>query len=708
MKKRYDGKMKITIMAVLLCLVCLLLCGCTEGDVTDGSDNTDGTVNPDEDHDRQWLPTEPETVPEVPAEGIYALYAVNSSDAGYIKGNSKQKLTDGAVTEEVTAMSRMGYCFVQWSDGVKEPTRSSDSFDQTTVITAIFDYDYYDMPIILLTTETGKDVESKTQYIDGTFSIINAGEESLNIAEPIVNEIRGRGNNTWTYEKKSYKIKFPEKRDPLNIGKKETTFVLLANVCDQSLLRNDTALELIDMFDHLRYSPNATSVEVYLNGEYRGVYLFAEEITEDKAHLNLDDSEVETAVDTGYLLEMSYYAETVDFQVTGKNFEIKSDLSSNSSTANKQRAYIAEYVTKCMEAIQSGDEKRVEQLIDIDTLVDAYIAEEITKNLDMGWDSFYLYKDAGGKLCLGPLWDFDLSFGNGDETCQYYTDLYCGRKYIDHLSNPWFYRAMRCEWFRERVTKRWDEMYPRLQTLSAGVLSEGAKYSDSFARNFEKWDIFGQCMNRETELIMSLSTYTEHYTYLAEWIDNRIEWLNGFYHSKEYKAGGWKYEDQFEDERDAAEDLAITYYKTAQSIRSLIDPKSIRSTIPGLAPQEDVKMLFDGDEDTKYCLQHTHTVQVTFRTKEPVSVVGFSVTTGEDTDEYPERNPQTFALYGSTNGSDWELISLVGYGHYVLGAESATEYAFPSVTDKEFRYFRFGFNNNNVMQLSELTLYTSK
>ena len=708
MNRNTREKTKRILIALLLSLVCLLLCACSN-DSGDGDGNPDdGAVNPDNDHDRQWLPTEPESVPEASTDGIYALYAVNSSDAGYIKGKVKQSAGNGTVTDEVTAMARKGYCFVRWSDGVTEPTRAGDSFDRTTVVTAIFDYEYYDMPIILLTTETGKEVESKTEYIDGTFSIINADDEALNIIEPIANGIRGRGNNTWTYEKKSYKIKFPEKQDPLDIGKKETTFVLLANMCDQSLLRNDTALELMDMFEHLRYSPNATSVEVYLNGEYRGVYLFAEEITEDKAHLDLNDSEVETELDTGYLMEMSYYAETVDFEVTGKRFEIKSDLSKDRRTADKQRAYIAEYMNKCMEAIQSGDEARVEKLIDIDTLVDAYIAEEITKNLDMGWDSFYLYKDAGEKLCFGPLWDFDLSFGNGDETCQYYTDLYCGRKYLDHLSNPWFYRAMRCKWFRERVTARWDEMYPALQTLSAGVLEKGEKYADSFNRNFEKWDIFGQCMNRETELIMSLSTHEQHYRYLAQWIDDRIEWLNGFYHSDEYRDGAWKYEDQFEDERDDAESLAATYRETASSVNSLINQKTVTTTIPGVSPEEGVNQLLDGDYRTKYCLQHTHTVHVTFRTNEPVSLVGFSVTTGKDTDEYPERNPQTFALYGSNNGSDWELISLVGYGHYVLGAESATEYAFPSVTDKEFRYFRFGFNNNQMMQLADLTLYAAK
>lgn len=691
-------------LALLLIAMTAMLLSCGDGDHLP----EDGSVNVAQTHPTQWLPTEPEKAPVAPDDGVYALYTVNSSTAGYLKGNGKQKLGEGVVSEEVTAMARMGYCFVKWSDGVTEPTRSGDSFSKTTVVTAIFDYDYYDMPIVLLTTETGKEVQSKTEYIDGTFALINAGEDVLNMADPVPNEIRGRGNNTWTYEKKSYKIKFAEKQSPLMLGKEETTWVLLANMCDQSLLRNDTALELVDMFDTTRHSPNAQNVEVYLNGEYRGVYLLAEEITEDKAHLDLEDKERETEIDIGYLLEMSYYAETVDFVVAGKNFEIKNNLSTDEETANEQRAHIHGHVQRAWDALRSGKESKVAELIDIDTLVDAYIAEEITKNLDMGWDSFYLYKDAGGKLCFGPLWDFDLSFGNGDETCQYYTELYCGRRYLDHLSNPWFYTAMEHDWFRAKVTARWDEMYDKLTKLSESVLAKGAKDAASYDRNFVKWPIFGQCMNRETELIMSLQSHKEHYTYLAQWIDDRIDWLDDFYHSDEYASGAWRYEDQFAKESLEAEELGWKLGKEAVDLHSMIDQKSIHATMPGVAPNEGAEMLLDGNSATKYCLQHTHTVHVTFRTKEPVSLVGFSVTTGGDTDKFPERNPQTFALYGSSNGQDWTPLRVVGYGHDILGAESELEYGFAIEDSGEYRYFRFGFNNNELMQLAEVTLYGAK
>ena len=107
-------------LALMLLAVTAMLLSCGDDRLPDEG----GSVNVAEKdaHPTQWLSTEPETVPTAPDDAPYALYAVNSSKAGYLKGKNKQRL-DGTVSEEVTAMARMGYCFVKWSDGVTEPTR---------------------------------------------------------------------------------------------------------------------------------------------------------------------------------------------------------------------------------------------------------------------------------------------------------------------------------------------------------------------------------------------------------------------------------------------------------------------------------------------------------------------------------------------------------------------------------------------------------
>lgn len=688
------------LLTVLLGAVVLIGCVATPPEIPD-----------DEKEEHEWqLSDQPEKIPEIKDDGIYAVFTVNSSVAGRINGTKTQKLGDGVTTTKVTAKPALGYRFVRWSDGVTEQERAGESFSETTVITAVFDYDCYDLPIVLLTTETGADVTSKTEYIDAGFSLVNADEtyEMLDVAA----HIRGRGNNTWTYDKKSYKIKFDSKTALLGVGKKAKTWILMANVCDQSLLRNQTALHMIQHFDGIDYEPNATSVEVYLNGEYRGVYLLAEETTLSKAHVNLDDSSVETEVDTGYLFELSYYAEDVAFTIHGKNYEIKSDLSSDPKIAEKQKKFLYDYAYAAWTALKSGDRDQVEEYIDLDSLVDAYLAEEIVKNLDMGWDSFYLHKDAGGKLCFGPIWDFDLSFGNGDETCQYVTELYCGIEYQagPHLSNPWFYTAMKWRWFRELVTERFDKLYPTLEKMPEEVLETGERYLSSFERNFQKWKIFGQKMNRETEFITSLRTYEEHNRYLAAWIGDRLEWLKGFFHSEDYFNGEYRYVSANTELSKTAKTLASKLAEEKNALTTSVKSASV-SKNPLAMPNEDNANLFDGNLSTKLCCQPDGTTAtVQFQLKKSVTVVGYALVTGGDTSEFPERNPRAWSLFGSENGKEWHLIDQMTNGRDVLEGLDCEAYGF-SVADaakESYRYFKIVFDGDNLIQLSEIILYEEK
>lgn len=692
-----------------LCLLCMAALGCTVDDPQEPPLTTPDpdTVVTSPDLPETVLPHTPVYAPNLPDEGVYIAYAVNRDEAGFIVGDACQNVTDGGATVMVKAVARLGYRFVCWSDGETEPTRHGDTADASSVITAIFDYELSDLPAVLLTTRTGRDVTSKTEYIDGTLTVIGAGDE--NIGKSTI-EIRGRGNYTWTaHEKKSYKIKFPSKISPLSLGEKKRTWVLLANVCDQSLLRNQTALQMIDEFDHIVHAPNSTSVDVYLNGEYRGVYLLAEEITLSSAHVDLDDSGRETDVDTGYLLELSSYATDVAFTLAGRKYEIKSDLSTKHSVAKKQKEYIADYVSAAYDALVSGDKGTAARYIDLDTLVDAYLAEEVLKNLDMGWDSFYLHKDAGGKLCFGPLWDFDLTLGNANFGCQYVSDLYCASSYPDTAaqSNPWFIAAMRLDWFRTMVVERWDQMYPSLALYPDYVLDVGARYADSFERNFERWDIFGTVQNRETPLITRLSTYREHYTYLASWLEGRLGWLDGFYHSEDYRAGYYTYADGTNTvASDEARTLAATLASGGTELNGYIRDGGIYTDAPEVADRH-VSLLLDGDTETKWFSNMTagDCVDITLMLTEAVVLTDYVLTTGANTSLKSYRNPVALVLYGSNNGKSWEQIDAVGALSEVLGATDGTAYAFSVDTSTAYTRYRLRLCCNGEVQLSELALY---
>ena len=462
------------------------------------------------------------------------VYSVNDRGAGYIEGDTVQQ--SGKETSEVTAVANLGYRFVKWSDGVTEPTRAGDI--EEGVYTAIFDYAVLSMPIVAINTDSGDPITSKTEYVTGSISVLGC-EQQYELHNKDM-EIRGRGNNSWTaYPKKSYKIKLAEKENLFGLGAgKERVWVLLANHCDQSLLRNHMALELSRYFQGIAWGPASTSVEVYFNGEYAGVYLLAEEIKVSSDRVDIQDTNAD-AVDTGYLVELSNYAEGDIFQVARRNYQIHSTLSKNGATKRKQINYIKQYIQQCHDALEDGDEVKFRELVDVDSFLAAYMVEEIVKNLDSQWDSFYLYKDAGGKLCFGPVWDFDLSLGNANEGAEFYEGIFVGNgQGSKNGTDAWFTLAMQQTWFRQLVAEKWKEVYDSIAQMPQFILDEGKLGLASYKRNFKRWDIFGTVQNREPEAIAALQTYKAHYEYLAQWTANRIAWLDETFRNGAFVSNG--------------------------------------------------------------------------------------------------------------------------------------------------------------------------
>ncbi len=291
------------------------------------------------------------------------------------------------------------------------------------------------------------------------------------------------------------------------------------------------------MMPGIDFSPACVNVEVYLNGEYRGVYLMCEAIQIKEGRVDIGD-DPEAGTDIGYLMQMTHYAEQPQFGAGDRDYEIKSDLSSNDTLRSKQHSYIQDYVNQCYRALESGDQRKIKSLIDLDSLIDTYIVEEMVKNLDVGWDSFYLYKEAGGKLYFGPIWDFDLALGNANEGCEFYTDLYAARNDMGQ-SNPWYYTMMSHDWLRELVAERYHspEVQEVISSLHNMIQQEVDANYNSLKRNFNRWKIFGERQNRETEAIVQLKNYDEHYKYLLSWLDGRIDFMNAFIGSERYYAG---------------------------------------------------------------------------------------------------------------------------------------------------------------------------
>ncbi len=471
----------------------------------------------------------------------YVHYSVDIDampHSGTIRGQRSQTPDSDGMYTAVTALPALGYRFAGWSDGVVEANRHDSVETADGEIYAVFEYDVLDVPVVIIGTSTKADVTSKEEFISGSVTIYDTDGSFVFSDENM--QIRGRGNSTWNMEKKSYRIKLSSKGNPLGVGKADArSWVLLANHCDHSLQRVETAFGIADMLGGLEFVPGTRQVEVFLNGEYRGIYLLSEQVQPGSGRVPIDEKAAQKSEDPDFLVEKTAWDYEYGFTVRGDRYGIKSDLSTESELRDRQIERIDEVLTAAYDALKTGDRSTVMSVIDINSLVDDYILQEVTKNFDVGFDSFYIYRK-NGIIFFGPPWDFDLSLGNADlgfERSEGLTAALCPTNPVFDTSNPWFYMAMEHAWFRYTVKNRWNEVKVALLTVPELIRERGEIYAGSFDRNFAKWKIFGINMARTTESLLELGDSASHCEYLASWLEERLEWLDGIFNSKEFAKG---------------------------------------------------------------------------------------------------------------------------------------------------------------------------
>ncbi|MBR5446817.1 MAG: CotH kinase family protein [Clostridia bacterium] len=394
------------------------------------------------------------------------------------------------------------------------------------------------IPVITIVTETGRDVESKEDYIRAEFTLKGEDGRDINIGSM---RIRGRGNATWKMEKKSYRLKFDDNVCLMHGEAGDTKnkdWTLLANHCDKSLIRNHVAQSLGRELDGIEWAPYTELVEVYLNGEYRGIYMLCEQVEVGDQRVDIEDGEKD---DIGFLIELDGYAEgeyNKDmFTVFGQKYTVKSDIKDENQVIAMKL-----HLEVILNTLIEGDPDKVKAVVDIDSILDMYILQETMRNLDAGWSSFFLYfYEPHGKLYFGPPWDFDLSSGNS-YNCHERQGLYVGHKTTkdgDYLNttNQWFAALLSHKWFREMVRDRFNEKKDDMIKVVSNCCNYAYANMDKLDRNFEKWDIFDEIINQEPVPVIALKSCRANVDYLATWFVDRFAWLTDFYNSDKFMDG---------------------------------------------------------------------------------------------------------------------------------------------------------------------------
>ena len=390
-------------------------------------------------------------------------------------------------------------------------------------------YKDYSLPVLEVSTENGK-IISKVVSQDCSVNAKNTDEDS--VFDGAGAKMKGYGDAVWRMTKKTYLLTFDEAINLLGVGSGAANdWVLSANHADPSLLRSYLAYNAAKtVLTNIPYVTGSAFIQLYINGEYEGVYQVVERVQFDENRLNYT---FEAGVsDTNYLIMLDFEADTQIDSVSGTNcFAISSKkyYIANEGVTAKQCTYVSNFYNDMITAVNNGTQSQVEKYLDIDSLVDTYILHELFKNGDVGNSRFYMVKEKGGKIVFTAPFDFFRSAGN-EEGLQ--DGLCAGNGVTKHDgANPIMYRLMRRRWFVDKVIARWNEVKDELKNTTAVLDEFYEAHKSDLEANFEKWDVMGEKTDKQPEEILKLTTYVEQVEYLGKWFDERHSWMDKYFNS---------------------------------------------------------------------------------------------------------------------------------------------------------------------------------
>ena len=275
--------------------------------------------------------------------------------------------------------------------------------------------------------------------------------------------IRGRGNYTWTKDKKPYSMTLTAPADLLGMGSAEE-WILLSNPVDPSHLRNKFVYDFAREAG-MPYSPESRWVELYLNGSYVGIYLLSErnEIHPQRVALDPQNSFL-VSMEAAYRLQQQGYAHISTEQQTALRIH-HSSLEAEALQALWQSAENAVFAPDGIDPVTG---KHWLELIDLDSWVRKYLIEELFGSVDAGAISQYFYGTPdSGKLFAGPVWDYDVAMGNTKAWQLAYPEAFFANRAVQNLwmGPTWFHGLYQKPEFYDRVVQLYREEYrPLLET----------------------------------------------------------------------------------------------------------------------------------------------------------------------------------------------------------------------------------------------------
>ena len=382
--------------------------------------------------------------------------------------------------------------------------------------------------------------------IDNGFGTINSISDPFNDYNGKIS-IEYRGSSSQSFPKKSYALETQDVNGNNNnvslLGMPvENDWILYAPYSDKSLMRNFLTFDLGRKMGS--YSPRTVYCELVVNGDYKGIYILMEKIKRDNdrvdiAKLDADDLAGDSLTG-GYIIKVDKYTGTggadwlSDFpNISGGSLYIQYHYPEANVMLPQQMEYIEHFMDSFEYALAGPNFADTlvgySKYIDVNSFIDLYIINELSKNIDGYRLSTYMYKDRdsnGGKLIMGPFWDYNLAFGNADYcnggiTSGWEVNGGCGG------NNPfWFERLLDDTTYQNKLKCRWEYLRERSfhqDSIFTFIDSMAFYLNDAQQRNFQKWNILGTYVWPNFYVG---STYQDELNFFKTWIGDRLVWLD--------------------------------------------------------------------------------------------------------------------------------------------------------------------------------------
>ena len=362
------------------------------------------------------------------------------------------------------------------------------------------------LKVMYIDTLAGKKISSKSDWIASRYELDGFSGSC---------KVRGRGNTTWlTRElfKRPYLVKLDEGQ-PLLGGRSARKWILMANTADKTSLRNRYARFLAtQVWNRMRWTPDASFVALFLNGKFNGLYELTEKIEFES--LSLPEGSFLAVVNTKLNKEYNFIT------MHDTKVSIRMD---NKSTGEYER--MRRMVQDAEDALFSNNFARDDgwrSFFDEDSFVDWYLVNEFTKNHDAAFQaSCWFYFDfSSRKIFMGPVWDFDISCGNVSwDGCDNPEGFFVN-------TDQWYKRLFEDETFRVKVCERYSQTQQQLVSSFDWIRKEAQRIKPLVELNDSVWHNIGHRQWPHAPGWKARKTYESEVAYMMDFLQKRKAWMD--------------------------------------------------------------------------------------------------------------------------------------------------------------------------------------